>query len=162
MVTTPVLQLGRTENIWFFFGVKSEATATQKRPQWALEQPRVFWGVARAARGSQDKLLTLETLLAAGAPPWWRWSHVTSRRKSKQPHHMCLHLRNVLEEYAVSSPVYYTGSYRSWFLTPLLTDFSNQTEWKSFHIWLKNQLYRKHVSVPADDQVWRAVWVAQP
>lgn len=48
------------------------------------------------------------------------------------------------------------------FLSLLLTGCLNQAVWKSFHIWLKNLLYRNHVSIPIDDQVWHVVCAAQP
>lgn len=57
---------------------KPQPYTNSRKESWNSQ--RVFWGVASpsAAKGSRDKLLTLETLLMAGALQWWRLSHVTS------------------------------------------------------------------------------------
>lgn len=72
--------LGGPGTFGSFLGESKKATAIHKQPQRALEQPRVFWGVAppSAARGCREKLLTLETLLMAGALLGWKLSHVAS------------------------------------------------------------------------------------
>lgn len=59
----------------------------------------------------------------------------------------------------MSSTVYYMDRYRFQFQTPLFLNWAVQ---KGFHIWLKNESYRKHVSILIDDKVWHALCAAQP
>lgn len=96
-VTTPVPLLGWTGNIWFF----SWREESHSHTQTAAESPGTAKSILRCGFSfsgqRHDKLLTLETLLMAGALLWRMLSHVTSGGNQNNPT-TCVYTRGMCSE----------------------------------------------------------------